>query len=90
MPLSGKTTHIGSAKSPSSQKCYDLGSSLRKRNGLQGKDGSTSVLHNLTKGSVGTDMVDDVRWMRMGGAKGQPLTMVAEVGTKDTGSDSYR
>ena len=28
--------------------CYDPGSSLRKRNDLQGKDGSTSVLRNLT------------------------------------------
>jgi hypothetical protein len=69
--------------------CYDLGSSLHKRDDLQGKDGSTSVLQNLTNDLARTDVEDDVRWMGTSGSKGQPLTAVAEVGVEDTGSDGY-
>ena len=71
-------------------RCYDLGSSLRKRNNLQGKDGSTSILRNLTKASAGTGLEDNVSRMGMGGSKGESLTAMAEAGAKDTGSDGYR
>ena len=70
--------------------CYDPGSSLRKRNDLQGKDGSTSVLRYLTNGLARTDAEDYVGRMRASGSKGQPLTVVAEAGMEDTGSDGYR
>ena len=50
--------------------CYDPGSSLHKRNDLQGKDGSTSALRNLTKALAWTDVEDNVGGMRMGGSKG--------------------
>ena len=52
--------------------CYDLGASLRKRNDLQGKDGSTSALRNLTNGSAQTDVENNVGRTRTGGFKGQP------------------
>ena len=51
-------------------KCYDPGSSLRKRNDLQGKDGSTSVLCNLTSGLAWTDAEYDVGRTRASGSKG--------------------
>jgi hypothetical protein len=57
---------------------------------FKGKDGSTSVLQYLTNGSAWADMKDDVRWVRMGGSKGQPLTAAMEAGAEDTGSNSYR
>ena len=66
------------------------GSSLRKRNDLQGTDGSTSVLRNLTNGSAWADLEDNVSGMRTGGSKGESLTATAEVGAKDTGSGGYR
>ena len=50
----------------------------------------TSIFHNLTKGSVWTDVEDDVSRMRVGGSKGQLLTTMAEVGAEDTGSDGYQ
>ena len=50
--------------------CYDPGSSLRKRNDLQGKDGSTSALRNLTNGSAWADVKDKVSRARTGGSKG--------------------
>ena len=37
---------------------------------FKGKDGSTSVLCNLTKGSAWTDLEDNVSGTRMGGSKG--------------------
>ena len=49
---------------------YDLGSSLRKRNDLQGKDGSTSALHYLTNGSAQVDVEDNASRTRTGGSKG--------------------
>ena len=49
---------------------YDLGSSLHKRNDLQGKDGSTSALHYLTNGSVQVDAEDNTSKTRTGGSKG--------------------
>ena len=52
------------------QLCYDLGSSLCKRNDLQGKDGLTSVLQNLTKGLAWTDAEDNISRMGTGGSKG--------------------
>ena len=70
--------------------CYDLGSSLRKRNDLQGKDGSTSVLHNLTNGSAWADSKDNVSGARMGGSKGESMTTTAEAGAEDTSSNGYR
>ena len=70
--------------------CYDLGSSLHKRNDLQGKDGLTSILRYLTNGSVWTDAEDYVGRTRMGGFKGQPLMVAAEAGVENTGSNSYR
>ena len=71
-------------------RCYDLGSSLRKRNDLQGKDGSTSVLRYLTNGLAQTNVEGDIRWAEMSSSKGQPLTAAVEVGAEDTGSDGYR
>ena len=53
--------------------CYDPGSSLRKRNDLQGKDGLTSILRYLTNDLAWTDAEDNISRMRMGGSKGQPL-----------------
>ena len=70
--------------------CYDPGSSLRKRNDLQEKDGLTSVLRYLTNGSVQTNAKDSVSGARMGGSKGQPLMAAMEVGAEDTGGDGYR
>ena len=68
--------------------CYDLGSSLHKRNDFQGKDGSTSILCNLTNGSAWTD-ADNISRMRTGGSKGQPLMVVVEAGAEETGSNGY-
>ena len=70
--------------------CYDPGSSLLKRNDLQGKDGSTSVLRNLTNGVARADADDDISRTGTSGSKGESLTTVAEVGAEDTGSDGYR
>ena len=69
--------------------CYDPGSSLCKRNDLQGKDGSTLVLQYLTNGSAWTDAKGNVSGARTGGFKGQLLMVAVEVGTKDTGSNGY-
>jgi hypothetical protein len=69
--------------------CYDLESSLRKRNDFQGKDGLTSVLRNLTKGSMWVDVENNVSGRGTGGSKGQLLMAVAEVGVGYTGSDGY-
>ena len=69
--------------------CYNPGSSLCKRNDLQGKDGLTSVLQDLTNGSAWTDAEDDIRRVRMGSIKGQSLMVAAEAGMEDTGSDGY-
>ena len=55
---------------PAQHFCYDPGSSLCKRNDLQGKDGSTSALRDLTNGSAQEDAEDDVSRMRAGGSKG--------------------
>ena len=71
--------------------CYVPGSSLYKRNNLQGKDGSTSVLQDLTNGSVqGSDVKDGISGVMSADIKGQPLTAVVEAGLEDTGSDGYR
>ena len=70
--------------------CYNPGSSLRKRNDLQGKDGSTSVLRNLTNGVARADAEDNVSGTGTSGSKGELLTTAAEAGTEDTGSDGYR
>ena len=70
--------------------CYDPGSSLCKRNDLQGKDGSTSVFRNLTNGSAWTDAEDNVSGARTGGSKGESMMTAAEAGVEDTGSDGYR
>ena len=69
--------------------CYDLGSSLHKRNDLQGKDGLTSVLRYLTNGLAQANAEDYVGRTRASGSKGQPLTVAAEVGMEDTSSDGY-
>ena len=50
--------------------CYDPGSSLHKRNDLQGKNGSTSIFRNLTNGSARADAEYDVDGTRTGGSKG--------------------
>ena len=57
---------------------------------FKGKDGSTSVFHNLTNGSAWTDAENNVSGARASGSKGQPLTMAAETGAEDIGSDGYR
>ena len=69
--------------------CYDLGSSLRKRNDLQGKDGSTSSLLNLTKGVTRADAEDDVSGTGASGSKGESMMTAAEAGAEDTSSDGY-
>ena len=71
------------------QCCYDLGSSLRKRNDLQGKDGSTSVLRSLTNGSAWADSEDDVSRTGASSPKGESMMTVAEAGVEDTSSDGY-
>ena len=50
--------------------CYDLGSSLRKRNDLQGKDGSTSILQDLTNGVARADSEDNISRVGASGSKG--------------------
>ena len=75
---------------PIDHRCYDPGSSLRKRNDLQGKDGSTSSLRNLAKASTGANAEDNVSRTGVSGSKGELMTTAAEVGTEDTGSDGYR
>jgi hypothetical protein len=49
--------------------CYNPGSSLRKRNDLQGKDGSTSALQYLTNGSAQMNVKD------YGGRMGGQVTL---------------
>ena len=51
-------------------RCYNPGSSLCKRNDLQGKDGSTSILRNLTNGLAWVDPKDNVSGTRAVGSKG--------------------
>ena len=69
--------------------CYNPGSSLRKRNDLQGKDGSTSVFRNLTNGLAWTDTEDNISGARVGGSKGESMATLAEAGVEDTSSDGY-
>ena len=57
---------------------------------FKGKDGSTSVLHNLTNGLAWANSKDNVGGMRTSGSKGELLTATAGAGAKDTGSDGYR
>ena len=57
---------------------------------FKGKDGSTSIFRDLTNGSAQADAEYNVSGARMSGFKGEPMTTVAEAGTKDTGSDGYR
>ena len=57
---------------------------------FKGKDGSTSVLQDLTNGLAQMDAEGDVRWTRTDDSKGQLLTTAAEVGAKDTGSNNYQ
>ena len=57
---------------------------------FKGKDGSTSILRNLTNGLAWTDSEDKISGMGTSGPKGELLTTTAEVGAKDTGSDGYR
>ena len=63
---------------------------VTQRNDLQGKDGSTLILQDLTNDLARMNAQDNVSGVRMGGSKGQPLTAVAEAGVKDTGSNGYR
>ena len=70
--------------------CYNLGSSLRKRNDLQEKDGLTSALRNLTKDSAWMDAKDNISGARTGGSKGELLMTMVEAGAEDTGSDGYQ
>ena len=70
--------------------CYDPGPSLRKRNDLQGKDGSTSSLLNLANGLAQVDMKNNVSGTRTGGSKGESVAMAAEAGAEDTSSNGYR
>ena len=70
--------------------CYDLWSSLRKRNDLQGKDGSTSSLRNLTKGLAQADAEDNVGRTGASGSKGESMTTMVEAGAEDTSSDGYQ
>ena len=57
---------------------------------FKGKDGSTSILHNLTNGSAWTDSEDNVSGTGTSGPKGESMTTAAEVGAEDTSSNSYR
>ena len=70
-------------------RCYNPGSSLRKRNDFRGKDGSTSVLRSLTNGSAWTDLEDDVSRTGASSPKGESMTTAAEVGAEDTSSNGY-
>ena len=75
--------------SSSTTDCYDPGSSLRKRNDLQGKDGSTSVLQDLTNGVAWANAEDNVSGTGTSSSKGEPMTTAAEAGAEDTSSDGY-
>ena len=57
---------------------------------FKGKDGSTSILCNLTKGLARTDVEDNISRTGTGSSKGESVTTLAEAGAEDTGSDSYR
>ena len=57
---------------------------------FKGKDGLTSVLQNLTNDLAWANAEDNISRMGMGDSKGQPLTVVAEMGMNDTDSDGYR
>ena len=72
------------------QLCYDPGSSLCKRNDLQGKDGSTSIFRSLTNDLARTDAEDNISRARTGGSKGESLVTTVEAGTEDTGSNGYQ
>ena len=50
--------------------CYNLGSSLHKKNDFQGKDGLTSALRNLTSGLAWMNAKDDVSRVGVGSSKG--------------------
>ena len=50
----------------------------------------TSVLRYLTNDLARMNVENDVRWVRMGGIKGQLLMAVAKVGAENTGSDGYQ
>ena len=56
---------------------------------FKGKDGSTSILQDLTSGLAGVDSEDNVSGTRAGGSKGESMTTEAEVGVEDTSSDGY-
>ena len=56
---------------------------------FKGKDGSTSILRNLTKGSAWADTEDNVGGARVSGSKGESVTTTAEAGAEDTSSDGY-
>ena len=70
--------------------CYDLASSLHKRNDVQGKGWLDFSSLSLTNGLAWTDSENNVSGMGAGGSKGELLTAMVEVGAKDTGSDGYR
>ena len=57
---------------------------------FKGKDGSTSVLQNLTNDLTWANAEDNISKTGMGDSKGQPLMVAAEMGMDDTGSDGYR
>ena len=57
---------------------------------FKGKDGSTSILHNLTNGLAWTDSKDNVSGTGTSGPEGESMTTAVEVGVEDTSSNSYR
>ena len=57
---------------------------------FKGKDGSTSILRNLTNGLAWTDSKDNISGTGMSGPEGESMTTAAEVGAEDTSSDGYR
>ena len=69
--------------------CYDPGSSLRKRNDVQGKGWLDFSSLDLTKDLAWADTEDNVGGARTSGSKGEPMTTAAETGAEDTSSDGY-
>ena len=69
--------------------CYDLASSLHKRNDVQGKGWLDFSSLDLTNGVARTDSEDNVSGARTCGSKGEPVMMAAEAGAEDTSSDGY-
>ena len=69
--------------------CYDPGSSLHKRNDVQGKGWLDFNSLSLTNGVARADTEDNVSRAGVSGSKGELMTTAVEAGTEDASSDGY-